>query len=291
MIVNNLSLIFIIWISSILLNFEPGGGLKDHQFEQEKSLIEQIRNHKDGITVWWAGHDSWIIKSGDLVVGTDLFLEDHERIHPSPITARELGPVLDISFVTHWHNDHFNQATSKTLVETSQCIFVLPESCLAIADTIGIPRDRIHIARPREDYVIKGVEVKALRAIHGNKDFAIYYEANLQDCGYVINLNGTTFLQPGDSYLLEDHLFLEHVDVLFFSPTEHNMYIDRSVILINRLQPDYILPQHHSTIKYDESSRFWAKGYPAEVRLRLTPELKGRYHIMDPQGGRLDIKK
>jgi L-ascorbate 6-phosphate lactonase len=117
-----------------------------------------------------------------------------------------------------------------------------------------------------------------------------YYQANLQDCGYVIDLDGTTFLQPGDSYLLEDHLFLEHVDVLFFSPTEHNMYIDRSVILINRLQPDYMLPQHHSTMEYEEPNRFWAKGYPAEVRLRLSPHLKEKYYIMDPQGGRLDIE-
>ncbi len=289
--INTPSLLLIVWISSVFLNFKPPQGPRIDKAEQEKSLIEQIRVHKKGTTVWWAGHNSWIIKSGDMVVATDLFLEDKDRIHPSPITAEELGPELDISFVTHDHGDHFNQATSKILVETSQCIFVLPESCLAIAKTIGIPSDRIHIARPREDYVIKGVEVKALRAIHGNKDFAIYYQANLQDCGYMINLNGTTFLQPGDSYLLEDHLFLEHVDVLFFSPTEHNMYIDRSVILINRLQPNYILPQHHSTIKYDETNRFWANGYPAEVKIRLAPDLKDRYYIMDPQGGRLDIEE
>ena len=41
--------------------------------------------------------------------------------------------------------------------------------------------------------------------------------------------------------LLEDHLFLKHVDVLFFSPTEHNMHVDASVILINELDPEYIL--------------------------------------------------
>ena len=101
----NLALLFVIWISGVLLNYDPAPGLSNDQSQQDESLIEQIRNHKEGTTVWWAGHDSWIIKSGDLVVGTDLFLEDHERIHPSPITARELGPVLDISFVTHWHNE------------------------------------------------------------------------------------------------------------------------------------------------------------------------------------------
>jgi hypothetical protein len=130
---------------------------------------------------------------------------------------------------------------------------------------------------------VQGIPVNPIRAIHGNANFAIYYEANLQDCGYVITLGGKTFLQPGDSYLLEDHLFLEHVDVLFFSPTEHNMYIDRSVILINTLNPDYIFPQHHSTIDYDASNRFWAKGYPDEVKIRLSQPLKDRYYILKPR--------
>ena len=138
------------------------------------------------------------------------------------------------------------------------------------------------IAKPRETFTARGVAVSALRAIHGNENFAIYYEANLQDCGYVITMGGKTFLQPGDTYLLEDHLFLKKVNVLFFSPTEHNMYIDRSVFLINALDPDFIFPQHHSTIAVNERNRFWAKGYPDEVRIRLSKPLQGRYHILKP---------
>ena len=102
----------------------------------------------------------------------------------------------------------------------------------------------------------------------------------MQDCGYVIDVDGKRFLQPGDSYLLEDHLFLKDIDVLFFSPTEHNMYIDRSVILINTFNPDYIFPQHHSTIGVNESTRFWAKGYPDEVKLRLSQAMQRKYHIL-----------
>jgi hypothetical protein len=82
--------------------------------------------------------------------------------------------------------------------------------------------------------------------------------------------------------LLEDHLFLKDVDVLFFSPTEHNMYIDRSVILINTLEPKYIFPQHHSTIIPSTENRFWAKGYPHEVKLRLSKPLQEKYHILKP---------
>jgi L-ascorbate 6-phosphate lactonase len=250
--------------------------------QNENRMIDDIKRHADGNAVWWAGHNSWIIKSGDLVVSTDLYLENHTRIAPAPITPEEIASEIDISFVTHAHGDHFNEYTSRILLEKSSCIFVMPESCLPVARKLKIPDSRIVVAKPRSSFEVKGVKVSALRAIHGNANFAIYYDANLQDCGYVLNIGGKTFLQPGDSYLLEDHLFIKKVNVLFFSPTEHNMYIDRSVFLINALDPDYIFPQHHSTIAVEEGNRFWAKGYPDEVKIRLSQPLKERYHILKP---------
>lgn len=258
-------------------------------FSQQTRMIDEIKAHSDGIRLWWAGHNGWLIKSGDLVISTDIILETDLREVPSPITAEELAEVLDISFVTHGHGDHFNQAVSKVLVEKSDCHFVIPESCVQIAEQLNIPKERLHIAKPRVPFEIMNLQVEPLRAIHGNANFAIYYEANMQDCGYVINVDGVRFLQPGDSYLLEDHLFLKDIDVLFFSPTEHNMYIDRSVFLINALEPDFIFPQHHSTMKVSESTRFWAKGYPDEVKIRLTKGLQERYHILK-NGDSLGIK-
>jgi L-ascorbate 6-phosphate lactonase len=258
-------------------------------FSQGSRMIDQIRNQKSGTSVWWVGQDSWIIKSGDLVIATDLFLENNGRIAPAPVTPEELAGVLDISFVTHSHGDHFEEFTSKILLEKSSCIFVMPESCLAEARKMQIPDSRIVVARPREPFEVKGIHVEPIRAIHGNSNFAIYYDANLQDCGYLLTINGKVFLQPGDTYLLEDHLFVKNVDVLFVSPTEHNMYIDPSVILINALDPDYIFPQHHSTVAVNEENRFWAKGYPDEVRIRLSGALKERYHILKP-GDKMEIR-
>ncbi len=249
---------------------------------QNERMIDQIKMHNKGTAVWWAGHNSWIIKSGDLVVATDLYLENTGRISPVPVTAEELAEVLDISFITHAHDDHFNQNNSRILLEKSSCLFVMPESCLPVARELGIPDSRIIISKPREPFEVKGIHVNPIRAIHGHANFAIYYEANLQDCGYLLTINGKTFFQPGDSYLLQDQLMLKKVNVLFFSPTEHNTYIEPSVILINALDPDYIFPQHHSTMIVNESNRFWTKGYPDEVKIRLSQPLRERYHILKP---------
>jgi L-ascorbate metabolism protein UlaG (beta-lactamase superfamily) len=252
-------------------------------------LIDEIRAHKKGVAVWWVGQNGWLIKSDNTLVGTDLPLESKQRDVPSPITASELAGELDISFVTHEHGDHFERETSRILTEKGDCIFVMPASCLEAArNKVKIPEDRIRIAEPRKQFDIGDVHIEAIRAIHGNSNYAVYYEANLQDCGYVITLGGVRFFQIGDSVLLEDQLFLKDIDVLFFSPTEHNTYIDQSVILINTLEPKYIFPQHRNTFKVTPETRFWTNAYPYEVKIRLSKSLKERYHILE-MGSKMEI--
>jgi L-ascorbate 6-phosphate lactonase len=260
-----------------------------HLIGQGTRIIDEIKAHTSGTTVWWAGQDSWLIKSDNLLIATDLYLQDEGMNDPSPITPAELAGNLDVAFITHEHDDHFNAYTCQILLEKSKCIFVLPESCLLKAKKLKIPDNRIVIAKPREPIEIKGIKVEPLRALHGGANFAILYDANMQDCGYLFTIKGKTFLQPGDSYLLEDHLRLKHVNVLFFSPTEHNTYIDASVILINALNPDYIFPQHYGTVKINATNRFWAKGYPDEVKIRLTKEMKEKYYLLKP-GDKMEIK-
>src|SRR5262249_44226526 len=189
---------------------------------------------------------------------------------------------------THRHGDHFNGKTSRILAREGKCLFVMPANCVDQARSLGITPDRIKVAIPRKPFELNRVKVTPLRAIHGNGRFAVYFDANLEDCGYLIELGGKTFLQPGDSVLLEDHLFLKNVDALFFSPTEHNMHIDPSVILINTLEPRYILPQHRDTYRVTPQNRFWTSAYPNEVKLRLSKSLQARFHILK-QGEKLTI--
>jgi L-ascorbate 6-phosphate lactonase len=255
-----------------------------------RRIREEIKTHESGLAVWWTGHNGWLIKSDTLLIGTDLATEDEGRLYQSPITAAELAPLLDLAFITHKHGDHFNRKTARILAEGGKCIFVMPANCVEDARGLGIPETRIQVAIPRQPQELKGLKISPLRAIHGNRKSAVYLDANLEDCGYLIQLANKTFLQPGDSVLLEDHLFLKHVDVLFFSPTEHNMLVDPSVILINELEPEYILPQHRDTYRVTPENRFWASGYPNEVKQRLSKPLQERFHILK-QGEKLAIKR
>jgi L-ascorbate metabolism protein UlaG (beta-lactamase superfamily) len=124
---------------------------------------------------------------------------------------------------------------------------------------------------------------ESLHAIHGNQMFTVltrepdFVESIAHNCGYLVRLGGLTFFWPGDSVLTEEHLALRDVNVLFVSPTVHNMYLDRSAILINTLQPDLVIPQHFGTYRQDDENMFWTKGYPDELRLALSADLQRRY--------------
>ena len=269
---------------------DPSSVILPADGKRAESIMADIRENKDGLVLWWTGHNGWLMKAQGVLIGTDLVLADQDRReNPPPVSVDQIAPLLDVSFVTHSHGDHFNGPTSRILLEKSKCLFVMPTSCLDEAKEFGIPAERIVVARPRESFEVRGVKVDALRAIHGNRLGAVYYEANLEDCGYVFHLGGKTVMQPGDSVLLEDHLFVKHVNVLLFSPTEHNWSIDDSVTAIQTLEPDVILPQHRDTYPVTEDNRFWAKGYPFEVKSRLPKELQRRYRVVE-MGERVQVQ-
>ena len=187
-----------------------------------RQILEEIKSHTSGIAIWWTGHNGWLIKSDNILIGTDLAIKE-----------------------------------------------------------VNIPSGRINVAEPRKPFSIGEVKIEPIRAIHGNSKWAVFYDANLEDCGYLITINGKKILQMGDTVLLEDHFYIKHVDILFFSPTEHNTHIDPSVILINELEPDYIFPQHRNTFRVTEQNRYWTSGYPYEVKFRLSKQHQKNYYVLE----------
>jgi L-ascorbate metabolism protein UlaG (beta-lactamase superfamily) len=258
------------------------------------AIVEEIRSHKEGLAIWWMGNSGWLIKSDGVLIGTDLDLAPAGKIQPPPVAAEELAGLLDVAFVTHHHGDHFNRPTTRALAR-GRCTFVLPRTCVKLAAGLGISEERIVVPEPGRPFEIKGIRVEPIHAIHGNQEFTVltrepdFVDSIAHNCGYVWHIGGKRLLQPGDSVLTEEHLELKGIDALFISPTVHNMYIDRSEILINRLEPAYIFPQHFETYRQTDDNAFWTRGYPDELKLRLSRTLQGRYHKLR-QGEKFVIK-
>lgn len=244
-------------------------------------IAPQLDVDVPGLSFWWTGNAGWLVRSKDALIGFDLVLEPEPFLdefsmdvrYQRPIRAAELGE-LKYSFVSHAHGDHFARETTKVLLKASRCRFVLPRSCLRVADELGIPEERRIVAVPGETLSLDGMTVNPMHAIHGDRFGAVYDEANMDDAGYVVDLDGRRIFHPGDSILQQRQLSLKDVDVLFVSVTEHNTWIENSVRLIEALRPRLVLPMHYDTYTLDI---FWTIGYPREVRERLRADLRDRF--------------
>ena len=248
------------------------------------NVIDSVRAHHKGLAVWWMGNSGWLIKSDDVLISIDLELGLGQRTQAPVAAAADLAGEIDVAFVSHHHTDHCNPATIRALAKGTRTTFVLPELCVKIVPNLGVAPDRLIVPEPLKPFDVKGIHVEPIHAIHGNQEFTVltrepdFVEGIRTNCGYVITLGGKRFLHPGDSVLTEEHLGLKNIDVQFVSPTVHNMHLDRSQILINTLQPAYIFPQHFGTYRETDDNRFWTKGYPDELKERLSADLQTRYH-------------
>jgi len=243
-------------------------------------MLSQSRN----LAVCWTGNAGWLLGSEGLLIGIDLDLQPPgSRLSQPVISAEEVAPCLSVLFVTHGHGDHFNRDTCRVLARRSECLFVVPANCAEAAAQSGMSERRMHVAAPGWPFDLPGVQVSPQRAIHGHKDFTVYQGANLDDCGYLLTIGGKKVFHPGDSVLLADHLELGHLDVLFISPTEHNMHVERAAFLIERLKPEHVFPQHYGTYQITDENRFWTKGYPDELGAALSETMRARYHRL-PEG-------
>lgn len=235
---------------------------------------------KDGIGFLWSGNNGYIVHANHSLFAFDLDLFNVERISPCTLDLELLSQRLTLLMITHEHEDHFSTETCEMLIEKSECHFAIPKSCEQKALDIGIPPHRLTLVEPYNKYSICGINFITTRAVHGHFNGSVCSMANMQDCGYIVEVCGKTIYQPGDTLLLEEHFAMSYVDVLLLSSTEHNLAVDNSVMLINMLKPHYILPQHHSTYVEAPDNLFWTHGYVDEVFAQLNKEQQDRFIVL-----------
>ena len=230
----------------------------------------------------WQGNNGFILCDGKRMIATDLDLTLPERLWPPTVDADALTAQLDVLIITHGHEDHFSTETVKRLLRGNRCRFLIPESCREKALSIEGLVQRAVFVKPGDHPEADGLHVECIRAVHGHIGGTVYSGASMLDCGYVFRFGGLRFYQPGDTVLLEEHLDMQNIDVLFVSPTEHNMGVDNAVRLIRLLKPCRVILQHHSTYREQPDNLFWTHGYVQELLAALSPEESARCVVPEP---------
>ena len=238
-------------------------------------MLKALRNSPCPAMLW-QGNNGFILYDGRRMIATDLDLTLTERLSPPTVGLDELAQHLDVLLITHGHGDHFNEGTIRGLLRHSRCRFVIPESCRKLAQAIPGLMERSLLCKPGDHLELPGLSIDCLRAVHGHMAGSIYSGASLLDCGYRFVFGDLRFYQPGDTVLLEEHLDMQGVDVLFVSPTEHNMGVENAVRFIRSLQPRTVVLQHHSTYREAPDNLFWTHGYVRELLSALSPEERSR---------------
>lgn len=254
------------------------GNYRNKGLNQPEKIIKNMIAQSSVHSLCWLGNNGWIINYKGCMIAFDLDLLDSYRLQASPVNIAELAPYLDYLFITHEHNDHFHDSTAKALHKESHCTFILPESCLKKANELGVTENRYKIAYPGRSFYLGDLLVEPLHALHGHLQNSVYKDANFKDCGYVLKFGDKRIFQPGDTVLLQEHLELADIDILFVSPTEHNMQVINSVNMIKSINPRLIFPQHFDTYPVDAENYFWTHGYPDELYYALPDQFKLRYH-------------
>jgi len=252
---------------------------------EDKNLVAYMKalSAETGqLAVLWTGNDGWLLSDGKSLLAMDLDFYLDERIAAPPFTIVDLAPHLDLLMISHEHDDHFNAKTVTELVNRSDCRFMLPISCLEKADQIGIPEVRRLTMQPGQSRMHLDIEFFAIRALHGHIGQSVYEGANPGDCGYRFKLAGHVIYQPGDTVLLQEHLEMPMVDILFVSPTDHNTHIEQSCRMIEAMQPSWIFAQHFGTYRTEERNTFWTRGYATELKERLPEAMRDRFIIPTP---------
>lgn len=242
-----------------------------------KNSLKDLLDRKDQLAILWEGNDGWLIHHEDKLIAFDLDIYNPERITKSTLDINLLCKHLDVHFISHEHEDHFNSETCRLLNNNSNCMFIIPKSCEEKARELGIQENRMQIVQPNDTYSTDWLFVKCIRAIHGHIDGAVYSGANMYDCGYVVEFGNKIIYQPGDTILLEEHSELKNIDILFVSTTDHNTKVDNSLKMINAIKPCYIFPQHYNTYVEHEDNIFWTHGYVDELYDKLTEIYKKRF--------------
>ncbi|MBN2349763.1 MAG: MBL fold metallo-hydrolase [Bacteroidales bacterium] len=238
------------------------------------NIIKADRDQAE-ITVIYLATEGFIIESGDKKIIIDAlparrFLKKQnisQDIVNSLENAKSPFNDVDIIFVTHAHLDHFDPDLTISYLEANKdAVLVCPGQVFEIIKKLGgyyRVENRIfavdYFSKKEQTFELKNITFKTLPLPHAPyfvKDTITGEEINrhedINNLGYLINLNGVSILHTGDNDLLyrEEYekytLQNESVDIAFVGSLfwGEQYFPQRQDVVDNLIQSEHLVIMH-----------------------------------------------
>jgi len=236
------------------------------------------------VSIWWLGNSGFAINAAGHLILIDPIIEIKDEsepvtseiglplLVPLPIRARNIDRA-DVVLITHDHGDHAGGRTIPELIARTHAVFVSTECAALKLRHLGLPAERLRIARYGQPVRVGGITVIPTVARH--EEDAIHTQRG-DCCGFIVRVAGVTIWHPGDTELLDEHLKMRDMDALLLPISPHLLGVEGAARLANVTHARHIIPCHYGT--YD-SDYYWCTGDPATVAARIQ-DAPRRYHVL-----------
>lgn len=225
------------------------------------ALISQVSAHvppASGLTFWWLGQHSVVLKLGGRVVYIDPYLAQDPARRTPPLIRGDQVTHADLVLCSHDHSDHIDPEAIPLIAAASpQAVFVAPKPTRERMLGLGVPAQRLMGLDDGESTEVAGLRVTGIRAAH---EFFDYREGvGHPYMGYVLEANGCAVYHSGDTLCYDGLLPALRrwsLTVVFLpingrdarryrSGCIGNMTYQEAADLAGALQPHLVVPTHY----------------------------------------------
>lgn len=226
-----------------------------------QQLIADISAHTPppgGVTFWWLGQLSVVLKLAGKILWIDPYLADNPRRQVPPPCAPEDVTNADFILCTHDHSDHIDPTAIPGIAAASpQATFLAPRPHRDRLASLGVEAHRFLGLDDKEAVDLDGLRITGIKAQH--EFFDLVPGVGHPFMGYVIEGDGCAVYHSGDTLCYEGLLTTLQAWSLtvVFLPingrdaaryrrgTIGNMTYQEAVDLSGQLAPRLVAPMHY----------------------------------------------
>jgi len=187
----------------------------------------------------YLGHSGFEIELDGTLIYIDLFLENREvggmkREIPAPVRPEDIDRA-DLILITHEHRDHFEKGTVEKIVARTGALVIAPNCVLR---ELEIPRANKMEIGVGDEFVVKGVEIKVVKAVHPQSACPV---------GYIIKKGGKSIYHAGDTYEFGEMFDIKADFALIPIGGTYTMDAYSAYKAAKEINCRYIIPMHYNT--------------------------------------------